>query len=203
MIPIRAPEGRTIAFGGRLLEGDDGPEVPQLARVPALQQERDALRDGPGARRDPQEARRRCSCEGYFDCIGLHQAGVKNAVALCSTALTPGHLALLRARRGEGARAAAGRRRGRPQGRRAAGRRHPRRRAPPPKVALLPEGEDPDTFARRVGADGRAAAARRGAAAHRAPLRHRAARGRAGDASRRRWRRWSGSSRSRPSCRWG
>ena len=28
--------------------------------------------------------------EGYFDCIGLHQAGVKHAVALCSTALTPG-----------------------------------------------------------------------------------------------------------------
>ncbi len=26
MIPIRSPEGRTIAFGGRLLEGDDGPK---------------------------------------------------------------------------------------------------------------------------------------------------------------------------------
>lgn len=33
--------------------------------------------------------------EGYFDCIGLHQAGLKHCVALCSTALTPGHLALL------------------------------------------------------------------------------------------------------------
>ena len=30
IIPIRSPEGRTIAFGGRLLEGEDGPEVPQL-----------------------------------------------------------------------------------------------------------------------------------------------------------------------------
>ena len=34
--------------------------------------------------------------EGYFDCIGLHQVGVRHAVALCSTAITPGHLQLLR-----------------------------------------------------------------------------------------------------------
>jgi DNA primase len=33
--------------------------------------------------------------EGYFDVIGLHQAGVKNAVAVCGTALTPEHLELL------------------------------------------------------------------------------------------------------------
>jgi len=33
--------------------------------------------------------------EGYFDVIGLHQVGVKNAVAVCGTALTPEHLELL------------------------------------------------------------------------------------------------------------
>ena len=33
--------------------------------------------------------------EGYFDAIGLHQAGVRHAVALCSTALTAGHLQAL------------------------------------------------------------------------------------------------------------
>jgi hypothetical protein len=39
----------------RLLEGDDGPEVPELEGVAALQQVRGALRDRPGARRDSQE----------------------------------------------------------------------------------------------------------------------------------------------------
>jgi DNA primase len=33
--------------------------------------------------------------EGYFDVIGLQQAGVRNAVAVCGTALTPEHLELL------------------------------------------------------------------------------------------------------------
>jgi DNA primase len=34
--------------------------------------------------------------EGYFDVIGLHQVGVKNAVAVCGTALTPEHVELLK-----------------------------------------------------------------------------------------------------------
>jgi DNA primase len=33
--------------------------------------------------------------EGYLDVIGLHQAGVANAVAVCGTALTPEHVELL------------------------------------------------------------------------------------------------------------
>ncbi len=34
--------------------------------------------------------------EGYFDVIGLHEVGVKNAVAVCGTALTPEHVELLK-----------------------------------------------------------------------------------------------------------
>ena len=34
-------------------------------------------------------------CEGYMDCIMLHQAGFNNAVAVLGTALTPKHLPLL------------------------------------------------------------------------------------------------------------
>jgi DNA primase len=33
--------------------------------------------------------------EGYFDVIGLHQAGLRTAVAVCGTALTPEHVELL------------------------------------------------------------------------------------------------------------
>ncbi len=89
-------------------------------------------------------------CEGYFDCIGLHQAGVKNAVALCSTALTPGHLALLhRLEAKELVLLLDGDE---------AGRKAVERLAGPilaagvsSRVAVLPDGEDPDTWARKVG----------------------------------------------------
>lgn len=35
-------------------------------------------------------------CEGYMDCIMLHQAGIFNAVAVLGTALTPKHIPLLK-----------------------------------------------------------------------------------------------------------
>jgi DNA primase len=151
MIPIRSPEGRTIAFGGRLLEGSDGPKYLN-SRESGLYRKSETLYGLDQAR---EEIRRRHSAvlvEGYFDCIGLHIAGVKNAVALCSTALTPGHLtALGRADAkdlyllldgDEAGRAAVERLGGSLL---AAG--------VSAKVALLPEGEDPDTFARKQGAD--------------------------------------------------
>jgi DNA primase len=91
--------------------------------------------------------------EGYFDCIALHQEGVKHAVALCSTALTPGHLKVL----------------GRAEARELfllldgdqAGLAAVERLAGPllaagaaARVALLPQGDDPDTFIRREGGPG-------------------------------------------------
>ena len=108
-----------------------------------------------GLDRAREEVRRRRSVvlvEGYFDVIGLHQAGVTHAVALCSTALTPGHLQQLQ----------------RVEARELvllldgddAGRKAVERLAPvllaagaSTRVALLPEGEDPDTFARSRGGD--------------------------------------------------
>ncbi len=149
MIPIRSPEGRTIAFGGRLLEGDDGPKYLN-SKENRLYNKSDTLYATDQARDDVRKKKSAVLCEGYFDAIGMHQAGVKNALALCSTALTPGHLALL----------------GRMEARELvllldgdeAGRKAVERLAGAllaggvnSRVAVLPEGEDPDTFARRVG----------------------------------------------------
>ena len=47
------------------------------------------------ARESIRKTRSAVLVEGYFDVIGLHQAGVKNAVAVCGTALTPEHVELL------------------------------------------------------------------------------------------------------------
>jgi len=94
MVPIRSPEGRTIAFGGRLLEGDAGPKYLNSRESP-LYNKGETLYGMDQAREEIRRRRRAVLVEGYFDCIALHQGGIRNAVALCSTALTPGHLTLL------------------------------------------------------------------------------------------------------------
>jgi DNA primase len=151
IIPIRSPEGRTIAFGGRLLEGDDGPKYLN-SKENRLYNKSDTLYATDQARDEIRKRKSAVLCEGYFDAIGMHQAGIKNAVALCSTALTPGHLTLLH----------------RLEARELvllldgdeAGRKAVERLAGPllaggvnSRVAVLPDGEDPDTFARAVGAE--------------------------------------------------
>jgi DNA primase len=151
MIPIRAADGRAVAFGGRLLTGEQGPKYLN-SRESRLYNKSETLYGLDQAREEVRRRRGAVLVEGYFDVIGLHQAGVRNAVALCSTALTAGHLAQLE----------------RVEARELillldgdeAGRKAVERLAPallgsgtPARVALLPEGEDPDTFARSRGGE--------------------------------------------------
>ncbi len=152
MIPIRAPEGRSIAFGGRLMGAEEGPKY--LNSKDSLLYNKSETLYGMDQARD--EIRRRKAAilvEGYFDCIGLHQVGVRHAVALCSTAITPGHLQMLRRAEaqqlvllldGDQAGLAAVERLAGPLLAAGAAAR----------VALLPQGDDPDTFARREGTEG-------------------------------------------------
>jgi DNA primase len=152
MVPIRAPDGRPVAFGGRLLLGDQGPKYLN-SRESRLYNKSDTLYALDMAQHEVRRQHTAVLVEGYFDAMALHQAGCKTAVALCSTALTPGHLEVLR----------------RAEAREllllldgdVAGRTAVERLAGPllaagasTRVALLPEGEDPDTFARRAGAEG-------------------------------------------------
>ncbi|MBF5042694.1 DNA primase [Aggregicoccus sp. 17bor-14] len=162
IIPIRAPEGRPIAFGARLLADpnappseDGGREGPKYlnSKESRLYNKSETLYALDQAR---EEIRRRKSAvlvEGYFDAIGLHQAGVRHAVALCSTALTAGHLqALARAEAKELVLLLDGDEAGLKAVERLAG---PLLAAgTPTRVGLLPTGDDPDTFARREGVQG-------------------------------------------------
>ncbi len=151
IIPIRSPEGRTIAFGGRLLEGDDGPKYLN-SKENRLYNKSEILYATDQARDDIRKKKSAVLCEGYFDAIGMHQAGVKNAVALCSTALTPGHLALLhRLEAKELVLLLDGDEAGRKAVERLAGALLAG--GVNSKVAVLPEGEDPDTYARKIGAE--------------------------------------------------
>ncbi|XXF80222.1 DNA primase [Myxococcaceae bacterium GXIMD 01537] len=154
MVPIRAPEGRPIAFGGRHVGAADvqGPKYLN-SKDSRLYNKSETLFGMDLARDEIRRQKMALLVEGYFDCIGLHQAGVRNTVALCSTALTPGHLQLLR--RGE-ARDLVLLLDGD-----AAGLNAVERLAGPllaagaaTRVALLPQGDDPDTFVRREGPEG-------------------------------------------------
>ncbi|TLM67336.1 MAG: DNA primase [Deltaproteobacteria bacterium] len=94
LFPILDPEGRVVAFGGRVL--DDGtpkylnsPETPVYQKgrtLYGLYQGRDAIR----------QARAVLVVEGYFDLLALHRAGIGNVVAACGTALTADHARLLK-----------------------------------------------------------------------------------------------------------
>jgi len=99
MFPIAGLDGEVIGFGGRVMPGFPGAE--KLAKYinspesPAYKKSR-VLYGIDQAREHIRKTRQAILVEGYFDVIGLHQAGVRNAVAVCGTALTPEHVDVLK-----------------------------------------------------------------------------------------------------------
>lgn len=90
---ISDPHGRVCGFGGRVL--DDG--LPKYINSPEspIYRKSDTLFGVDLAKVAMREQRAAIVVEGYFDHLGLYQAGVRNVVATCGTALTPGHVKLL------------------------------------------------------------------------------------------------------------
>ena len=93
IFPIAAENGKIVAFGARAL-GDDHPKYlnsPETALYTKsrvlynLFRARDAIRAAGGA----------VMVEGYMDAIAVYQAGIKNVVASCGTALTESQARLL------------------------------------------------------------------------------------------------------------
>jgi DNA primase len=97
MFPIRDPQGRCVAFGGRVLPGDrpdsakyiNSPETPLFSKssmLYGLDTAREAMAD----------SRRAIVVEGYTDCLAARQAGIDDVVAVLGTALGERHAKLLR-----------------------------------------------------------------------------------------------------------
>jgi DNA primase len=93
MFPIRDPQGRVIAFGGRVLD-NRLPKYINSAESPLYSKAR-ALYGLPEARSAISKADRVIVVEGYIDVIALWQAGFKETVATLGTALTIEQLRLL------------------------------------------------------------------------------------------------------------
>jgi len=98
MFPIRDAQGRPIAFGGRVLDARlpkyiNSPESPLYSKTRTLYglfEARQAISSSASSGKD-----RAILVEGYFDVIALWQAGFKEAVAGCGTALTVDQLRVL------------------------------------------------------------------------------------------------------------
>jgi DNA primase len=96
LFPILDERGRPVAFGGRLLPGnDEGPKYLNSPESPIYDKSR-TLYGLSWARPAIQQRGRAILVEGYFDAVSLWQAGFGEAVATCGTALTAAHAEVLR-----------------------------------------------------------------------------------------------------------
>jgi DNA primase len=150
MIPIARDTGSIIAFGGRALEKDQAPKYLNSPETPIYTKSR-TLYGLNLTKSDLRKSGFAILVEGYFDFAQVYQVGGLPVVATCGTALTPQQAVLLR--------------RFAPKALLcydpdAAGQGAAERSCEllvsagfDVNVALLPAGEDPDTYVQRHGRD--------------------------------------------------
>ena len=149
MFPIIDTNGRVLGFGGRDLKGDGkGPKYINTPQT-AVYDKSNVLYGLYQAKRVVRDKDRVILTEGYTDVIALHQAGIEEAVSASGTALTEGHIHKIKRFTknvvllfdGDGA------------GQRAAkkGIELCLRMGLFPKVCLLPEDHDPDSYIHKFG----------------------------------------------------
>lgn len=151
MFPIFDRRGRVIAFGGRVLEKDDGPKYLNSPETALFHKGRE-LYGLWQVRQAHQKIERLVVVEGYMDVVSLFQFGVTQAVATLGTATTPEHAELLFRNAPDVYFCFDGDNAGRKAGWRALESVLPRMKDGRQAFFLfLPEGEDPDTIVRKEG----------------------------------------------------
>jgi len=95
IFPILNPQGRIIAFAGRILTSEKTLAKYINSPESALYLKSQVLFGLYHARQAIREKEEAFLCEGYTDVISLHQNGIQNVVASSGTALTPDQIRLL------------------------------------------------------------------------------------------------------------
>jgi DNA primase len=151
MIPICRDTGSVIAFGGRAVDPDQQPKYLNSPETPIYSKGRTLY----GMNLSKNAIRQRkfaILVEGYFDFAQVYQAGFEGVVASCGTALTPQQAQQLRRFTNKVVLSfdpdAAG------QGAAAKSCEMLVAEGFAVNVAVLPAGDDPDTFVRKNGAAG-------------------------------------------------
>ncbi|MDQ7816709.1 MAG: DNA primase [Melioribacteraceae bacterium] len=95
IFPIFSPNGRVIAFGGRILEKRD--DIAKYLNSPesSVYSKRRSLYGLFHSKDDIRKLDRAILVEGYMDLVSLFQAGIKNVVASSGTSLTEEQVQLL------------------------------------------------------------------------------------------------------------
>lgn len=148
MFPICDGQGQVVAFGGRII-GEGEPKYLNSPETPLFQKSA-LLFNLHRARKAIRKKQQVVLMEGYLDVVAAHQAGVENAVATLGTALSPEQARILRRNAeqvvicydGDDAGMEAARKAGLLL----------REAGCLVKVALLPDGMDPDDVIRERGA---------------------------------------------------
>ena len=146
IFPIHSLSGKVVAFGGRVLGKHD--KIAKYINSPEseIYNKSNELYGIFFSKQAIIKADKCFFVEGYTDVISMHQTGVENVVASCGTSLTKGHIRLIRRFTNnitilyDGDTA----------GKQAAIRGIDMflEEGMNVKIVLLPEGEDPDSFAR-------------------------------------------------------
>lgn len=151
MIPIARETGSVIAFGGRAVDPDQQPKYLNSPETPIYTKSR-TLYGLNLSKAAIREAGFAILVEGYFDYAQLFQAGFRSVVASCGTALTPSQAQQLRRFTPKVVLSfdpdAAG------QGATAKSCEMLVTEGFEVNVAILPAGEDPDTYVRKHGRQG-------------------------------------------------
>jgi DNA primase catalytic core len=100
VMPIHDRYGNIVAFAGRMIEEKEGAKYLNTAES-IIYKKSGTLFNLHRARTYIRRAREVWIVEGYADCMALWQMGIKNVVALCGTALSDAHVALLKQFNGE------------------------------------------------------------------------------------------------------
>ncbi|MBK8010475.1 MAG: DNA primase [Deltaproteobacteria bacterium] len=152
IFPILVQRGQVAGFGARRADWIDHEGAKYLNSIESPVYEKSGILYGFAAARD--EIRRRRGAilvEGYLDVMSLWQVGLQNAVAVCGTALSERHAGMLSRLTKKVFSIFDGDAAGR------AATAHAARlllsEGVDVQVVELPEGEDPDSFTRKEGAD--------------------------------------------------
>jgi len=152
MFPIHNLAGRIIAFGGRTLKEETNTAKYLNSPESEIYNKSKILYGIFQAKREMAHSDKAYLVEGYTDVLSLHQAGITNVVASSGTSLTTDQIRLIRRFTnnitiiydGDEAGIKASLR----------GIDLVLKEGMNVKVLLLPDGEDPDSFAKKTGANG-------------------------------------------------
>ncbi|MCP8616891.1 DNA primase [Salirhabdus salicampi] len=95
IFPIRNHQGKTVAFGGRIIRDSDEPKYLNSPETEIFQKSK-LLFNFDIARQEIRKTGEVILFEGYMDVLAAYQAGVKNGVASLGTSLTEAQARLVR-----------------------------------------------------------------------------------------------------------